>query len=215
MALADSGTQHAQAAVADDEGCQCLVRALDEMGLSCIAESAGATASVIEQGGDGLGHGVRGGLVQVATELVEGVPAVEGVQKRSGGERPDPVGFPVGEGVQEECVGGGQPVEGDDVEVRQDGDPARRDGRGGELGRGVVAREADGVGAQGIEAECGQAVVAAEVVEVVATPVVPVVIAGARRGTYSMSMRPSVAAYSKSTARVYRPWRRDQPWWPS
>lgn len=182
MALADSGTQHAQAAVADDEGCQCLVRALDETGLPCIAESAGATTGFVEQGGDGLGHGARGRLVQVATKLVEGVPSVEGVQKRNGGERPDPVGFPVGEGVQEECVGGGQSVEGDDVKVRQDGDPARRDGRDGGLGRGVVAREADCVGAQGIEAECGQAVVAAELVEVVGTPVVPVVIAGARRG---------------------------------
>lgn len=105
------------------------------MGLPCIAESAGAAASVIQQGGDGLGHGVRGSLVEVATELVEGVPAVEGIQQSSGGEGPDPVGFPVGEGVQEECVGGGQPVEGDDVEVRQDGDPARRDGRDGDLGR--------------------------------------------------------------------------------
>lgn len=50
-----------------------------------------------------------GGLVEVATVLVEGVSAVEGVQKRSGGECPDPVGFPVGEGVQEVCVGGRHP----------------------------------------------------------------------------------------------------------
>lgn len=63
VALTDSGTQQAQAAVADHEGCQRLVRALDEMGLPCISESAGATASVVEQGGDDLGHGMRDGQV--------------------------------------------------------------------------------------------------------------------------------------------------------
>ncbi|GGT22342.1 hypothetical protein GCM10014713_14230 [Streptomyces purpureus] len=58
MAFSDSGTQHAQAAVADDEGCQRLIRALEEMDLPCVAESAGAAGGVVEQGGDGLGYGV-------------------------------------------------------------------------------------------------------------------------------------------------------------
>lgn len=58
MAVAESGAQRAKAAIADDESCQCLVRAFDEMDLSCVAEPAGAAGGVVEQGADGLGQGV-------------------------------------------------------------------------------------------------------------------------------------------------------------
>jgi hypothetical protein len=92
-------------AVADNEGRQCLVLAFDEMDLSFVTESAGAAGGIVQQRGDGPGQRVPGCLVQVAAELVESVPAVEGAQEGRGAERPDPVGFPVGEGPQEKCVG--------------------------------------------------------------------------------------------------------------
>jgi hypothetical protein len=112
MAVAGPGAQRAQAAVADDKGSQRLVRAFDQMDLSCVTEPAGTAGSVVEQGRDGLGQGVRGGLVQVTAQLVQGPPAVESVREGGGGESPDPVGVLLREAVQEERVGRGQSVGG-------------------------------------------------------------------------------------------------------
>jgi hypothetical protein len=58
MVVAESGAQRAQAAVADDEGSQCSVRAFDQMDLSCVTEPAGTAGSVVEQRRYGLGQGV-------------------------------------------------------------------------------------------------------------------------------------------------------------
>nr|WP_294001597.1 hypothetical protein [Streptomyces sp.] len=109
MAFAEPGAQCAQAAVADNEGCQCLILAFDEVDLPCVTESAGAAGGIVQQRGDGLGQRVRGCLVHVAAEFVESVPAVKGAQEGRSGERPDPVGFPVGERVQEEVSAEGSP----------------------------------------------------------------------------------------------------------
>jgi hypothetical protein len=131
MVVAESGAQRAQAAVADDEGSQCFVRAFDQMDLSCVTEPAGTAGSVVEQRRYGLGQGVRGGVwSRVTAQLVQGPPAVESVQEGGGGESPDPVGVLLCEAVQEERVSRGRPVQGGDVKVRRDGDLAGWRGRG-------------------------------------------------------------------------------------
>src|SRR3954451_1506987 len=179
VAVYHEGAQGAQLRIAGNKHGQGRVGALHEPDQAAVAELRCAGSDVVHEDGQ------RGRQVVARPGGEEGYETAEVAAGFDGGEQcvgthgPDAVAGVFGVGVEDEEVGGGGVADGDDVQARQDlQGPFRCCG----VDRWAIAGgQAQGVGAQRVEPDGQEAVVAAEVIEVVGAPVVAVVGAGAYR----------------------------------
>lgn len=129
--FAETGAVGTGAAVGGEEGRDGGVRALDEVRRPGVTDLADAAGGVVQQGGDRLRERSGVGL-QMVTEFGEVAARADGGEQRGGGQGPHAVAGALGEGVEEEGLGGGESVEGHHVVVR--GAPSDRQIMGWEPG---------------------------------------------------------------------------------